>query len=68
MAIIVGHIRLNEETREVLKPGFRVMLEICCRSEIYILHFTLGQRLRYIVIFIYVYVIYIFICFRERDK
>ena len=40
----------REENCEVLKPGFRGVLDIYHRSEIYVLHFTLDQRLRYIVI------------------
>ena len=50
---------IREEICEDLEPGFRGVLAIYHRSEIYVLHFTLGKRLRYIVIsymfrFIYV--------------
>ena len=51
--------QLGKKFCEVLKPGFRGVLEIYQRSEIYVLYFTQGKRLRYIVIsymfrFIYV--------------
>ena len=40
----------REEICEVLKPGFRGVLEIYHRSEICVLHFAQGKRLRCIVV------------------
>ena len=45
------------------------MLETYHRSEIYVLHFTLGQSLRCIVIsYLYIDVMHVYICYEEKDK